>query len=330
MLDNLKFDDFSRSLDEMAKGVPAGSVVKQMAVTSSDGKNHNATYHYGNWSGWSMSQPKDFNGTINGFYIMKVDKSSSKFVEGTILYENGLKDNQVGSKVRFHYSDAAKPGKEYSIFEAKKKEIDEALKKSVYVDGTEAVLMDHEGGKITGLIEGEYKATSMNFKLSVSLGEPVIVFYMKNNANRNNGFSLKLDDLAKLLGELSAAQKSVVASHIARKLGLEVKFDERYDRYEVWFWNLSSYKDFGWVSSGNYGPFASEDEAKEFREQLTKLPNHICDVSSLEAKSTYNNMKIEELMAFCGHNGLTIKMKDVLSIGRGAVAGRKFGLGTGD
>ena len=333
MIDFEKFDKFSQNLDEMAAAVPAGSFVK-CPVT-----NDSAEYEYGRWSGDYIQQQlksladSKFDPSVNGYYIMKVDKSAQRFIEGTVLYMNGFKQSFVGKKVRFKYPDAIKPGKELKIFQNNQSDIDEIVGKNtgngkvVYIDGSEPYLMSHDGKPVTGLHEGEYQATSLNFKLSADEEEPVFVFYMNRHPDKNPGFSIKLSDIGKLLTKLSNEQKVTISEWFTKQLGIKVEYGtNRWDteKFVIHYWRIAVEKG-NWATSGSYEPFVSRSQAEKFAELLKGEKTSICSHDFKFTTGT-TTMSLDELLVFANNNGVKAKMKDVLTVARGSVAGKGFGL----
>lgn len=322
MIENLKFDDFNRELDEMAKEVPPGSIVRCMAT------NDSAVYSHRGWSGTGIQSElkglsEKFDGSVNGYYYMKVEKSSSKFVEGTILYTNGLKSNYIGSKTRFLYKDAAKSGKELALFQSNDKEIKEILSKVVFVEGDEPQLMTHDGKTPSDLREGEYRAASLNFDLSLQKNDPVIVFYLRTN--NNISFSIKMSDIPKLLTQLTDSQKEEVAKWIGGKLGMECEYKKSWDEYNVYYYKLTRSKADGWLTSSSYGPFVSKEQAEKYKE-LLENEKMSTNIREYNIEKAYEDIKLEALLKFCNNNGISVKMKDVLTHTRGAATGRDFGI----
>lgn len=320
MIENiLKFDEFDPRVDEMAKAVPAGSIVKAKGTTD------NAENRSG-WRGFTPNQFKDVkNGTTEGFYIVHVDKSASKFVEGTVLFTNCLTgDPSVGIKVRFLWSDAIKAGKEYPILEKSKDEIKKMMGTTIYVDGAEPELMTHDGNSIKAINEGEYTCKSTNFELTAKFDEPVVCF-VKGDLS----FSIKLSDISKMTKQFSHEDKGALADWFSRQLGTEVEFGkDRWssEKFTVTFWLLTSDSS-GGLMNCTFKPFVSQKQAEDFKDYLTKNTPIKLFNDKFKIGSNTETKTLDEMMALCTANGIAAKMKDLVKATlKGASTAKKFGL----
>ena len=319
----------AQDLNEMAKDWPVGSIVKFAVRFNEPPSNERCSKKdYRNWSEWNPDQGAGIQG---GSFYMKITESGKLWLVGKIMYTNGIA-NPTTDYVRIKTKYAARPTAEFEIFEKNNTEIQERINKSYYIEGIEDGIMTNDGKDKTDAKENEYTVRSLNFKLTDLFDEPVFFLVPKGSSNVSEGLSMKMSSLDVLQKELSKEQREVIAEWFGKQLKAEVEL--QYDSFKVTKYTVTAGSDTpnGFKSSFTAGPFLNQEDADKVLEALKKMTTSLFPIAKLTAgpDAGYNgtvSYTLDEMITFARGNGIDVSMKKLLELKRGAVAGKKFGIG---
>jgi hypothetical protein len=321
----VKLDGFGLDeLNEMAKVYPVGSILKVNSFSS-----FYYTYNYSRsgskWNSYgsgTAGAPSELKG---GVAYIKVVFSGRSWLEGKVLYTNCFA-GEMYDNVKISVKHVEQPGPEYKIFVDNDAKIKEAMGQSFYLDGTEPEIMSMDGKKAT-IKEGEYTVKSLNFDLTAQMD--TVVLHLALKGSRTNTACIKLSDIDNLTKELSKEHNEVVAEWFAKNIGCEVTYDGRQfviPKYKV---TTTSSRDAGFPDNFNAGPFLSEDMAKNFIKDVEKIKGTLSfDTTTLKVSKEWSSlqMSLEEIVNFARKKDVKVNMKDLLSLKKGHVQGKKLGL----
>lgn len=330
---NIKTRDSFQSaqdLNEMAKDWPVGSIVK-FAVRFNEPPSNERCSKKGGRNDWESWTPEQGVGIQGGSFYMRITESLKLWLVGKIIYTNGIA-SPTTDYVRIKTKYAARPTAEFQIFEKNEKEIQERINKSYYIEGTEDGIMSNDGKDKTDTKENEYTVRSLNFKLTDLFDEPVFFLVPKGSNNVSEGLSMKMSSLDVLQKELSSEQREVIAEWFGKQLKANVEL--QYDTFKVTKYTVTAGSDTGngFKTSFTAGPFLNQEDADKVLEALKKMATSLFPITKLSAgpDSGYNgtiNFTLDEMITFARGNGIDVSMKKLLELKRGAVAGKKFGIG---
>ena len=315
-----------QDLNEMAKDWPVGSIVKFAVRFDEPPYNERCSKKdYRNWAGWTPDQGAGIQG---GSFYMKITESGKLWLVGKIIYTNGIA-TPTTDYVRIKTKYAARPTAEFEIFEKNEKEILERINKSYYIEGIEDGIMTNDGKDKTDAKENEYTVRSLNFKLTDLFDEPVFFLVPKGSNNVSEGLSMKMSSLDVLQKELSKEQREVIAEWFGKQLKADVEL--QYDSFRVTRYTISAGTDSvnGFRSSFSAGPFLNQEDADKVLEALKKMSTSLFSTAKLSAgpENSTISYTLDEMITFARGNGIDVSMKKLLELKRGAVAGKKFGIG---
>ena len=319
-----KQEDFS-TLNEMAKGFPVGMVIK---VSKSGAKPNDLgkTEGYNNWSTFEPNQAK---GAEGGYFYMKITESGRAWLEGPIIYANCLtNDNVLRIKARTSTKNNEAPGDEYRIFQKNDDKIKEIMKKTFFLDGSEAGIMSNDG-KTTSISEAEYMASGLNFKLTDLYDEPVFWMVKKagGRSSTTDGFSIKLSDITTLTKELSEDQKVIIATWFGKQIKGDVEING--DKFQISHYKIQSSETGVYPSSFSAGPFLNAEQAQKVIDLIKKEDITLFNTANLKVDTdrySKSNLNLEEMIVYAKTVGITTTMKELLALKKGEVAGKKFGI----
>lgn len=324
----VKAPDFSVAINE-AKQWPEGMIVKAK-FNDRLGKYTDKRYR---WQ-WESFKPNRLDPTQEDVFYFEIKKSGKTWIEGKMLYANGLRNDGHSSEgystemlsgryqVRVDKNYVAAPGPEYQYI---KEANPETLVKKFFIDGTEDGILDMEGKK-TEVKEAEYKIIGVNFKLSVQFKEPVYIAETSEGSNKER-FNVRQEVLDGFGEELSDSQRKVIAEWFQKELGGEVTTYGSEFRIAQWYVKAPVYK--GYPSSFSAGPFVNEKQANLALEAIKKLNNFsMFNPEKAEVEKQYSpaRMELPDLINWCQSIGIKTTMKQLLALRQGAVAGHEYGI----
>jgi hypothetical protein len=306
-----------------AKSYPVGTIIK-VSNKNQLGKNQGGR--------WQTFYPEQVSGVEGGLFYMEVKNSGRIWLEGPIVYNNCLTNDNISTYTARVSSDNAEPaGDEFRIFKKNDAEIKKIMNTSFFLDGSEPGIMSNDGKAITTVPEAEYTVSGINFKLSDLYDEPVMWLKKKSGGRSSTtataGFSIKISDLTVATKELNNDQKEIIAEWFAKQLDADIVSTG--DKFQISTFKIYTSDNGVYPAAFSAGPFINEKQAKIYLDLLKKEPMTLFNVTNLKIDSdrySKSNLNIEEMIAFSKTLGITTTMKQLLALKKGAVTAKKFGL----